>query len=122
MIKINIKKKLHGAYGDMMLHINTHIKKGEFIALSGESGSGKTTLLRILAGLEDADGEISVHNQSWLSGSQNLPVQKRGIGFLFQDYALFENMSIEQNLLFVNKDKELANHSTGCEFAKNGTR
>lgn len=110
MIKINIKKKIHGAYGDMMLHMNTHIKKGEFIALSGESGSGKTTLLRILAGLEDADGEISVHNESWLSESKNLPVQKRGIGFLFQDYALFENMSIEQNLLFVNKDVELANH------------
>lgn len=110
MIKINIKKKLHGAYGTMLLHINTHIKKGEFLALSGESGSGKTSLLRILAGLEDAQGEISVHNQSWLNEKKNLPVQKREIGFLFQDYALFENMSIEQNLLFINKDVELANH------------
>lgn len=110
MIKINIRKKLHGAYGDMLLHINTHIKKGEFVALSGESGSGKTTLLRILAGLEDANGEISVHNESWLNEKKNLPVQKRGIGFLFQDYALFENMSIEENLLFVNRDLELANH------------
>ena len=108
MITINITKPLHGANGEMNLHVDLIIKEGEFVALSGKSGSGKTTLLRILAGLEDAKGEIKVGGESWLSESFRLPPQKRGIGFVFQDYALFENMSVEENLLFVSKDRELA--------------
>lgn len=108
MITININKPLHGASGEMNLHVDLEIKEGEFVALSGKSGSGKTTLLRILAGLEEAKGEIKVGNENWLKGDFSLPPQKRGIGFVFQDYALFENMSVEENLLFVGKDKALA--------------
>ena len=108
MITINITKPLHGASGEMNLHVDLNIKEGEFVALSGKSGSGKTTLLRTLAGLEDAKGGIEVGGESWLKGGFSLPPQKRGIGFVFQDYALFENMSVEENLLFVDKDKELA--------------
>ena len=110
MIKIDINKRLHGSSGDMNLDINLDIKENSFIALSGDSGSGKTTILRILAGLEEAHGEIKVGDEVWLDGKFNLPPQKREIGFVFQDYALFENMSVEQNLLFVNKDKDLAKH------------
>jgi len=108
MIKININKKLHGSNGEMDLVVNLKIKQGDFIALSGLSGSGKTTLLRILAGLEEANGTIEVADEVWLDGKKSLPSQKRQIGFVFQDYALFANMSIEENLLYVNKDKELA--------------
>ena len=108
MITVNINKPLHGASGDMNLHVDLEIKEGEFVALSGKSGSGKTTLLRILAGLESAIGEVIVSGESWLKGNFSLPPQKRGIGFVFQDYALFENMSVEENLLFVGKDKALA--------------
>ncbi len=110
MIKIDITKKLYGAVGEMSLDINLNIKKGEFIAISGKSGSGKTTLLRVLAGLEDANGDIEIDNRVWLSKKKILPTQKREIGFLFQDYALFPNMSVEDNLLFVKKDKELAKY------------
>ncbi len=110
MIKIDIIKKLYGAVGEMSLDINLNIKKGEFIAISGKSGSGKTTLLRVLAGLEDANGDIEIDNRVWLSKKKILPTQKREIGFLFQDYALFPNMSVEDNLLFVKKDKELAKY------------
>lgn len=108
MIQINIDKKLYGANGEMNLAVNLDIVQGDFVALAGQSGSGKTTLLRILAGLEDASGTIKVANEVWLKGKKSLPVQKRKIGFVFQDYALFSNMSVLQNLLFVQKDKELA--------------
>ncbi len=110
MIKIDINKKLHGANGEMNLNINLDIKQGEFLALAGLSGSGKTTLLRILAGLESANGIINIDNNIWLNNKFCLPSQKREIGFVFQDYALFPNFSIIDNLLYVNKDKELANY------------
>ena len=104
MIQIDIEKSLHGAEGLMDLKVNLKIKKGEFVVLMGESGAGKTTLLRVLAGLEKAKGDVVVEGISW----QRVAVQKREIGFVFQDYALFENMSVEENLLFVKNDKKLA--------------
>ena len=110
MIKININKKLHGANGQMDLDINLDINKGDFIALAGLSGSGKTTLLRILAGLEESTGTIQIDDEIWQDDKSVLPPQKRKIGFVFQDYALFPNMSVEENLLYVTKDKKLANH------------
>ncbi len=109
MIKIDITKKLHGSSGEMNLDISLDIKKGDFVALTGLSGSGKTTLLRILAGLEDAKGSIKIDNEIWLDNNKVLSPQKRKIGFVFQDYALFDNMTVEKNLLFVNDNKELAN-------------
>jgi molybdate transport system ATP-binding protein len=108
MIKIDIFKKLHGSNGQMNLDVNLEIKEGDFIALAGLSGSGKTTLLRILAGLEEAKGEIKIGENYWQNESSFLAPQKREIGFVFQDYALFPNMSVIDNLLFVKKDKELA--------------
>lgn len=108
MINIEIHKQLHGSQGDMHLDLKLAIQKGEFIALMGESGSGKTTLLRVLAGLERAEGNISVEDVTWLQSQKMLPPQQREIGFVFQDYALFDNMSVEENLLFVNDDKALA--------------
>ena len=103
MLHLAIKKQLQGSQGQMMLDIELIIKKGEFVVLMGESGSGKTTLLRILAGLEKAEGSIVVEGESW----HNVAPQRRGIGFVFQDYALFENMTVEENLLFVKDDKAL---------------
>jgi len=108
MIKIAIDKKLQGANGAMSLNVNLEIREGEFLALSGKSGSGKTTLLRILAGLEPAKGSIDVAGEKWLSSKGALPPQKRKIGYVFQDYALFPNMTVEENLLFINHDKALA--------------
>lgn len=110
MIKIDINKKLYGANGEMDLNVNLEIKEGEFLALTGFSGSGKTTLLRILAGLEEASGTINIDNNIWLNDKFSLAPQKREIGFVFQDYALFPNFSVIDNLLYVNKDKDLANY------------
>ncbi|MCB9096221.1 MAG: ATP-binding cassette domain-containing protein [Arcobacter sp.] len=108
MISLNIKKELHGSNGVMNLDINLSLQNGEFVALSGDSGSGKTTLLRVLAGLEESFGEIIVDGEIWLNEKIKKPIQKRDIGFVFQDYALFENLSVIDNLLYVKKDKNLA--------------
>jgi molybdate transport system ATP-binding protein len=110
MIELDIYKSLQGSAGEMELKIKLSVKEHDFVALAGESGSGKTSLLRILAGLESARGEISVSGELWLSDAESLPVQQRKIGFVFQDYALFPNMSVEQNLLYVAKEKALAKH------------
>ena len=101
MINIKIKK-------DNILDVDFSIKQGDFLALTGVSGSGKTTLLRTLSGLESAQATIEVNNEIWQNEKINLAPQKRKIGFVFQDYALFENMSVLQNLYYVKKDKELA--------------
>jgi len=107
-IYINVSKNLFGAQKNMNLEINFEIEKNDFLAISGESGSGKTTLLRIIAGLEKAEGEIKIGNEIWLNKHKFLPPQKRKIGFVFQDFALFPNMSVLENLLYVKKDKSLA--------------
>jgi molybdate transport system ATP-binding protein len=106
MIEIEVKKSLPS----FRLDVKLGIQKGEFIGLMGASGSGKTTFLRILAGLEEAKGRIVVDGEIWLDEKKALPPQKRSIGFVFQEYALFENMSVVQNLLYVHNDKELAEH------------
>jgi len=113
MITLDIQKELLGSLGKMDLQVNLSIETQSFVALSGQSGSGKTTLLRILAGLEPAQGRIVVNDEVWLDEKKSLPPQKRGIGFVFQDYALFPNMNVLENLLFVKKDASLARHLLG---------
>jgi len=108
MVSIKIQKVLQGSAGVMNLDVDIMVKEHAFVALSGSSGSGKTTLLRIFAGLEKASGVITVSGNVWQNNNRVLAPQKRGIGYVFQDYALFENMSVEENLLYVSKDKALA--------------
>ena len=110
MVSINIHKTLLGSVGQMDLDVDIVINEHAFVALTGQSGSGKTTLLRILAGLEKAEGVITVSEDVWQKNSTVLAPQKRGIGFVFQEYALFANMSVEENLLYVTKDHDLAKH------------
>jgi molybdate transport system ATP-binding protein len=103
MIRIRIRKKLHLAGGNGELSIDAELADQSFTALYGPSGAGKTTLLRILAGLlQPEEGIIEVNGQTWLNTYKkiNLPAQKRNIGFVFQDYALFPNMTVQQNLLY----------------------
>jgi sulfate transport system ATP-binding protein len=77
--------------------ISMTIADGEFLALLGPSGSGKTTLLRALAGLEFADaGDIIVAGRS-MAG---VPARQRGVGFVFQHYALFRHMTVARNVAF----------------------
>jgi ABC-type spermidine/putrescine transport systems, ATPase components len=77
--------------------LNLNIKKGEFLTMLGPSGSGKTTCLLMLAGFETA-----THGEILLDGKpiNNIPPHKRGIGMVFQNYALFPHMTVGENLSF----------------------
>ena len=113
MIKIKLQKKLSAAHGDLNIDIDMELKKGQLVTLYGESGAGKTSILRMLAGLMDADsGEIIVNEKVWLDSNHRicLKPQERRIGFVFQDYALFPNMTVRQNLNYAlekGQDKEI---------------
>lgn len=77
--------------------VHFEIEKGKLIGLLGPSGGGKTTVLRMLAGLERPDsGEILFHGHA----VNHLPPQERGIGFVFQNYALFKHMNVFDNIAF----------------------
>ncbi|MBW8815967.1 MAG: sulfate/molybdate ABC transporter ATP-binding protein [Caulobacterales bacterium] len=77
--------------------VSLQARDKEFLALLGPSGSGKTTLLRVLAGLEKPDaGEVRFGGEDFLS----LPVRRRRVGMVFQHYALFRHMTVEQNIAF----------------------
>jgi molybdate transport system ATP-binding protein len=103
MISLNIQKRLHAAEGSMLLSVAIEVRQGELVTLYGASGSGKTSILRMLAGLMKPDaGHIKVKEQWWYAAEPPVWVspQERKLGFVFQDYALFPHMSVEQNLEF----------------------
>ncbi|WFD11148.1 ABC transporter ATP-binding protein [Tepidibacter hydrothermalis] len=81
------------------------IKKGEIIAILGESGSGKSTILRLISGLEiPSSGHIKVDNRVLVDKNNFIQPEKRGVGMVFQDYALFPHMTVGQNIKFGLKD------------------
>lgn len=109
MLKVDICKIFKNKHSDFKLQAKFEIQQGEFLVIFGKSGSGKTTLLKVIAGFEKALGICEFNNEIFFNQKQFLSIQKRNIGFLFQDYALFENMNVEQNLLFAKNDQKFAN-------------
>ncbi|WP_372629020.1 sulfate/molybdate ABC transporter ATP-binding protein [Cohnella sp.] len=90
---------LNKKFGDFqaVADVNFEIEKGQLIGLLGPSGGGKTSILRMLAGLETVDdGDIVFHGKR----VNDLPPQERGIGFVFQNYALFKHMTVAENIAF----------------------
>lgn len=103
MIDIRLQKALQGAHGPLALAVDMQLHAGEMVALYGASGAGKTTILRCLAGLTQADaGVIHFAGQCWYDSARgiHLPPQQRRVGFMFQDYALFPNMTVRGNITF----------------------
>ena len=103
MIRLELHKVLRSASGPMNLEIGLEFAAGSFVTLYGKSGAGKTSVLRMMAGLFTPDnGHIEVNGATWLdTGSGlDLPPQQRNVGFVFQDYALFPNMTVKENLVF----------------------
>ncbi|MBL6076460.1 ATP-binding cassette domain-containing protein [Belnapia sp. T18] len=90
---------LHLRYGGVAAldGVNLALRAGEFVALLGASGSGKTTLLRSLAGLEFPDaGQVLIEGRDMAA----VPARERGVGFVFQNYALFRHMTVFENIAF----------------------
>lgn len=101
-------------YGDVhaLKNINVTIQTGKFTSLLGPSGCGKTTLLKILAGLETPDqGEIYFDDQCVFSKDKDINVspQKRQIGMVFQEFALWPHMNVYENIAFPLKAKKMHN-------------
>ncbi len=113
MIKIQLHKRLHSAIGKMHLDIDLDIEPNTFLTLYGKSGAGKTSILRMLAGLMEPDsGYVQVKGNLWYDSKNkiNNGPQKRSLGFVFQDYALFPNMTVKENLEFAllkNQEKDI---------------
>ena len=85
--------------GDMILkHVSFEVRDGEFLSILGPSGCGKTTILRILMGLETADSGTILKDGQDIT---NAPAAQRRMGIVFQNYALFENMSVRKNVEYV---------------------
>lgn len=103
MIELDLQLPRLFADGRGELRIQLSLESHSLTALYGASGAGKTTLLRLLAGLETpVSGRIVVDGDTWLDTSSkiNVPIQQRSIGFVFQDSALFPNMTVRENLAY----------------------
>ncbi|MEO0331855.1 MAG: ATP-binding cassette domain-containing protein [Bacteroidota bacterium] len=102
-MEVDLQKQLRGGKKAMLLDVSLKVQEGEIIAIMGPSGAGKTSILKMIAGLLAPDsGLIKVNNQIWYQSQSriNVRTQKRSIGYVFQDYALFPNMSVRENLKY----------------------
>lgn len=103
MITIELKQMLQGASGPFELDVKMNINKGEFVSLYGASGAGKTSVLRMLAGVfKPQNGLIDVDGNAWFDKRKGIwrKPQERSAGIVFQDYALFPNMNVVENISY----------------------
>ncbi|MES2268057.1 MAG: ATP-binding cassette domain-containing protein [Bacteroidota bacterium] len=109
MIAVDIEKKLKAYNGLQVLRIEKNFIPGCITRIIGPSGAGKTTFLKMLAGLIKPDsGTIKTSDTIWFDASNNINLapQKRLIGFVFQDYALFPNMTVKGHLEYATQDAD----------------
>ena len=107
MMEVHFQKELQGQAGVLNLEIDFNLEEGRFYALMGESGAGKTSILKAIAGLMKPDeGFVRFKEHIWFDSKTNVFVkpQLRKVGYVFQDYALFPNMTVGQNLKYALTD------------------
>lgn len=102
MIKLNqVSFKYKNSKIPTLKDISFELAEGEVMAVVGPSGGGKSTLLRVISGLEDPfKGKIIIEGNEVFSDTKNVRPEKRGVGMVFQDYALFPHMTVEKNIAF----------------------
>jgi len=107
MLSVKINKLDHSIGNKKILNnINLELEKDKIACILGPSGCGKTTLLKLIAGLFKVEkGEILLDNELVSSNNIHVKTEKRKIGFLFQDYALFPHQTVKENLQFAIRDK-----------------
>ena len=91
----NVKKSYDGT--PVLTDISLNIEDGEIVSILGPSGCGKTTLLNLILGIVDSDGGQIIYNGEDIT---NVPMEKRGFNIVFQDYALFPNLNVYQNITY----------------------
>nr|WP_294493957.1 ABC transporter ATP-binding protein [uncultured Mediterraneibacter sp.] len=91
----NVKKSYDGT--PVLSGISLNIEDGEIVSILGPSGCGKTTLLNLILGIVDSDGGKIIFNGRDIT---NVPMEKRGFNIVFQDYALFPNLNVYQNITY----------------------
>jgi len=107
MISVDIQHRLNAYNGLQKLHVKREFAIGSITKILGPSGVGKTTFLKIIAGFIQPDqGSIAVDGAAWLDTASGIfiPPQKRMAGFVFQDYALFPNMTVREHLEYATSD------------------
>jgi molybdate transport system ATP-binding protein len=113
MLAVDLRKRLHTSGGDMDLNLAFTVGDGEILTLFGRSGVGKTTCLRCIAGLLSPDqGRITIDDETWFDDARriDLPPQRRRVGLVFQDYALFPNLTVRGNLEIAAADQDDRRH------------
>ncbi|MCY6482890.1 ABC transporter ATP-binding protein [Clostridium aestuarii] len=97
----NLNFKYKNSEENVIKNFSLNIKQGEIVCILGESGCGKSTILRLVSGLEEAlSGTIKIDGKVMVDDSTFIYPEKRGIGMVFQDYALFPHMTVEENIKF----------------------
>jgi molybdate transport system ATP-binding protein len=108
VIRILVNHRVFTSEGEKVLQVDEHIEEGELICLTGPSGAGKTTLFNVMTGLVTPDtGLFAVGELVHLDTHQriNRTPQQRNVAHMFQDYALFPNMTVRENIVFAQKHK-----------------
>ncbi|WP_029288354.1 ATP-binding cassette domain-containing protein, partial [Pedobacter sp. R20-19] len=112
MIEVDITKRIKTYRGWEDLRVKTQFEMGKITRITGPSGIGKTTLLKIIAGLITPEvGTIKFNGDTWFDGEKKFSkkIQDRKVGFVFQDYALFPNMTAEAHLAYGSNDENYIN-------------
>lgn len=101
LLEIDIHKAYKSQKRTFKVSCAARFKKGETTVLFGESGAGKTSVLRMIAGLDQPEsGSIVYDGVAWFDHVSNMPLKSRPVGMVFQDFNLFKNMSVLQNLAY----------------------
>ena len=100
ILEIKGLKKTYGKT-QVLKGIDLSVREGEILSVLGPSGCGKSTLLRIIAGiLEPSEGSVCIRGEEVSGRHRNLPTEKRGINMVFQDFALWPHLKVEENILY----------------------
>ena len=115
LLELRNLEKIYNKAGEGVKSINLNVEQGEFVSLLGPSGCGKTTTLRSIGGLEDVTGgEIIIDGEV----VNDIPPQKRDVSMVFQSYALFPHLTVENNLAFGLKIRKISEYEKRTKVSR----